>query len=661
MTRIMTWNCIVGDHFALCIEYVLRQAPHVEAQQLITSQQVLQRVTEPVRKSRALSALELKLLKQKNSSCSKTPMLVDDKPHIPLSPCVGPLQDEQQQVSSECRPTTLDESIQIFEAMDLGVVGESPQEKVGKRKRKLLKKLERVRLRKGKTTTIGEFDFLFETASRDDSKVKEFHHWEVSVKYLLYAGPWEVFGVRTPKYAAWSNPDTQDSDSKPDPRSQECLDTESRGGAVRMSHGHESDSNIGDEGSTGTRTTTAGVYSGLNSSRAEEQNGHVNAAEDDEYLYVESLGDDAGWTTQEYPREVDNFLGCYLGPHVGETLLDRKARLRNQLALSTNPHAALLLRDLYVNKGTDEIAEKEMTEGLANIPSIASTQLLEPSTVITDGVSTNVTHDRQGVTEEDRDGGSNNEGTEDLVVVPSALLKGYLFYEYKLWRFLERCSNRNVAEASFEQDKGRSVSEYPINGTIQSHDVSRENKDETICQSAKFEGVEIQDSQLTEKASLNTNHWMGWWTRDIMEFADLPVHQQSKWYIVPKLEWLSPVVIPESDTDRCARVLSLADFVVTAAQVADEAARLLMPRKRRFLGAEVRWTGDWEPCQESVSSPTCASVLEKEQATMSAWLEVSRGFVVEGTWPVSKMYRPHGYVVSWSPNLQGRHVDEPEM
>jgi hypothetical protein len=346
---------------------------------------------------------------------------------------------------------------------------------------------------------------------------------------------------------------------------------------------------------------------------------------------------------------VDNFLGCYLGPHVGETLLDRKARLRNQLALSANPCAALLLRDLYNNKGTGESAENERTEGLTSIP-VASTQLLEPSTAMEDGVSTTVKHDRQGVPEEDADGGCNKQGTEDLVVVPSALLKGYLFYEYKLWRFLERCSNRNVAEASFELGEASSASGYPSNGTPQSHYISSRNEDEMTCQSGKFKGWGILDSQLTDKASLNTNHWMGWWTRDIMEFADLPAHQHSKWYIVPKLEWLSPVVIPQSDTDRCARVLSLPDFLVTAAQVADEAARLLMPRKRRFLVAEVRWISDWEPCRES----------EEEQAAMGAWLEVSRGFVVENTWPDTKMYRPHGYVVSWSPTLQGRHVDVPE-
>jgi len=228
-----------------------------------------------------------------------------------------------------------------------------------------------------------------------------------------------------------------------------------------------------------------------------------------------------------------------------------------------------MLQDLYRNKGTrnklrNDIVEKEGT----------------------------------GTPQEDLDGGgnSNSKESQHLSVVPSALLKGYLFYEYKLWCFLESAPTPSVP-----------------------------------------------DNEPSEKASLNVSHWMGWWTRDIMEFANLPRHQHSNWYIVPKLEWLSPVVIPSSDPDRCARVLCLSDFVLTAAQVAEEAARLQMPRKRRFLVAELRW-------DESVSS------------TRGAWLEVSRGFVVEDTWPESKVYKAHGYWVSWAPSGRvpihcRRHLD----
>jgi hypothetical protein len=33
--------------------------------------------------------------------------------------------------------------------------------------------------------------------------VEEMHHWEASVKFLLYAGPWEAFGLETPNHATW--------------------------------------------------------------------------------------------------------------------------------------------------------------------------------------------------------------------------------------------------------------------------------------------------------------------------------------------------------------------------------------------------------------------------------------------------------------------------
>lgn len=603
----------LGDHFALCIEYVLRHSPHVEVQQLHTSQQVLQMVTEPIRSSKTLKALESKL-NLSSSSLSVASMLVgpvSDDLQSSISPCVVPLQDKQQQVSAKSAPTSLDESIELLESMELTnknsrMVGNTIQEKVGKRRRKLLKKLERIRLRKGKTTTIGEFDFLFELPSvhsqleptGDASKGKEFHHWEVSVKYLLYAGPWEVFGVQTPIYAAWRNSDTEDTNPKLDSSSRRNLDMGFSEGTL---------------------------------SRSEEDRCQDNASEDNKQLFVEDL-DEARWTVQDSPREVDNFLGSFLGPHVGETLLDRKARLVNQLALSANPCAALMLRDLYIDKGpddssncldelrderlqtvdSDKISKERSIEGLTGIPPV-SIQMLDLS-VVEGGVSTAAERTPQSETMKDSEA-ENSEGIKNLTIVPSALLKGYLFYEYKLWRYLET------------QGLRKTVPSAPL--------IS-----------------DMEQNEPPEKASLSTNHWIGWWTRDIMEFADLPLHKHSKWYIIPKLEWLSPVVIPRSDAARCAHVLSLSDFVTTAAQVADEAARLHMPRKRRFLVAEVCWTDNWDPCLESVSSPGLASASGEGVPPMGAWLEVSRGFVVEDTWPVSKLYRPHGYVVSWSPSLQ---------
>ncbi|KAH9292981.1 hypothetical protein KI387_041837, partial [Taxus chinensis] len=104
---------------------------------------------------------------------------------------------------------------------------------IHKQKNKLFRKM--IKLKSSKTVihTIGEFDFLFqhshgtqgafkstssgkkhayglESISKDASESEflckavfeeEVHHWEASVKFLLYAGPWEVFGFESPNGA----------------------------------------------------------------------------------------------------------------------------------------------------------------------------------------------------------------------------------------------------------------------------------------------------------------------------------------------------------------------------------------------------------------------------------------------------------------------------
>lgn len=52
---------------------------------------------------------------------------------------------------------------------------------------------------------------------------------------------------------------------------------------------------------------------------------------------------------------------------------------------------------------------------------------------------------------------------------------------------------------------------------------------------------------VSEKASLNPGHWIGWWTRDIRIFLGDPLFYGSRWYIIPKMEWLSPVIIRRSE------------------------------------------------------------------------------------------------------------------
>lgn len=543
------WGFIAGDHFALCIEYVLRHSPVLVVQRLFTSQQVLQRVTEPVR-TKAWK------LREPHEMLPDGPIVKNNDRPEPKH-C---LSEHLEHVRLPIGPITLEDTTLQLQSMDFcdkdaktKEGGGEAQERLGKRKRKLLRKLERIRLRKGKTNTIGEFDFLFESPQVATKVGRvDFQHWEVSVKYLLYAGPWEAFGVKTPQNAVWSNREVEGS------------------GEVDTGEVCDMNKNMSCKGSEGV----------------------VNASLNDEV------------------KGMDEFLGCFLGPHVGETLFDRKARLRNQLALSSNPSAALMLRSLYfVDKPQDRAKDlisnsiggrnchknyETDTQWDKACPRIV---LLQETAAGDDIGGQNAVVDELGDKLGDNLGVRGFiDAPEVLNVLPSALLKGYLFYEYKLWRILE---------------------------TKRQHD----------------DGIHIPHQP--KKACLNTNHWMGWWTRDISEFMHLPHHKQSMWYIVPKLEWLSPILIPEVDTIRCAQVHCLDEFVVLAKSVADEAVRLQMPRKRRFLVAELRWESNWP----------------KNMGTSGgAWLEVSRGFVVEDSWPVTKLYKPHGYVMSWSPTLQGQHL-----
>lgn len=156
------------------------------------------------------------------------------------------------------------------------------------------------------------------------------------------------------------------------------------------------------------------------------------------------------------------------------------------------------------------------------------------------------------------------------------------------------------------------------------------------------------------KSRLNPQHWFGWWTRvsDFKKFACTTVHNHSRWYIVPKLEWLSPIVIGEDDEVRSRQMLSIDEFLVMAARVADEAERADMPRKQRFMVAEMLW----EPEQHAQSYRSKCD-FNKQQIRSDRlvtccrkWVEISRGFVVEDTWPDSRMYKPHGYRLSWSPS-----------
>jgi hypothetical protein len=613
---------LTGDHFALCVEYVLRFSPLINVHQLLTSQQVLQTVTKTSQAQGLLSEREELLQVSSSSDGGFVVPAADTRSSCPIVPVLEATLSSSaaasERVNSRIEPT------------------DNPTELLGKRKRKLLRKLERLRLGKGITTTIGEFDFLFQAkpapaapAAQDSAAALtnnhnsavhdlEVQHWEVSVKYLLYAGPWEVFGMTTPDHAAWSCKDAKESDKE-------------HGCSILNETGNSNNANKEDADAAATKV--------------------VNT------LRGRAL---------DYVKDADEFLGCFLGPHVGETLLDRKSRLCNQLALSSNPCAAVMLQNLYGKEAGAEIRSSDSN--------------IEAETVEEYGADDS---NMMTLTSEAADLQEQVAEMEQVVkVIPRALLKGYLFYEYKLWHYLNSqqyyhtashnsaehngCSNDSTQIAKDQSETDNTVEELHSSGeNNNNNDVTAIRNDKNQKQTSASDG-----EKLPAKSSLNMKHWMGWWTQDLTEFAYLPHHCRSMWYIVPKLEWLSPVIIPSSDKERCAQILSVEAFLVVAAGVQAEAGRLCMPKKSRFLVAELCWETNWKHEQvlkveeetqaANVMHSTTQDVTTEYSTTQQkssgglqgAWIETSRGFIVENTWPISKLYKPHGYVVSWSPSLQ---------
>lgn len=374
-----------------------------------------------------------------------------------------------------------------------------------------------------KGETSGEFDFLFipnvMNPSRGlvDNAWTEIHHWEVSVQFLLYTGPWEAFGLATPGSSIWNR------SGKRIFREIEGVDPNSIG---------------------------------LN-------NCAIN-------------------NTNKYPRTgpVQVFDACFIAPLTGTTLFDRKRRMGNQTRLCRRADSAAKISNLFFSSLGKRID--------------ADIQITIPKEKHLQGPYDKYKHD-----------------SSIIRVIPRALAKGYLFFEPKLWLSLSLQRARNGGSASIKESSniGQSDSEVLLEHTM----------------------------KRISTSYLNPQHWLGWWVHvgDFAEFALSPPHEKSMWYIAPKSEWLSPVIISGAEKQRCTRVLNLVDFLTMSSKVADEAAKLKPPRMRRFLVVELHW--DSEFCTSLINPFKVQDYTWKQQQHMEsvaekgAWVEVSRGFVVEDT------------------------------
>lgn len=142
-----------------------------------------------------------------------------------------------------------------------------------------------------------------------------------------------------------------------------------------------------------------------------------------------------------------------------------------------------------------------------------------------------------------------------------AHIQGYLFYHVRFWMLY-----RNEIESLLEPEEGRDL-------------------------------------------RINRKHWHGWWmhARDASLLAEMC--NQSKWYVVPKLRWLSPALLHPHESDVLLGTTELVGRLKRLKECAEQTGK---PRQQRFLVAQ----------------------MDLDEALHGGcWTESSRGFFVEDDWP----------------------------
>ncbi|GJP63900.1 hypothetical protein CLOP_g20934 [Closterium sp. NIES-67] len=216
----------------------------------------------------------------------------------------------------------------------------------------------------------------------------------------------------------------------------------------------------------------------------------------------------------------DWLLGQYLGPHVGESLRDRKERLSRQLLLGKHGYGAQLITRMYGVEGTGGAAmENEGSRESCGV---------------------------DGITE--------SCGGKEILssLQAAALLQGYLFYEYPLWLKLREMEEGwrergakfgTVATRGDSEIGGRAVAASAAAGRTAAA------AGDTAAAAAGT-GAPASGAAFYGECAVFPWHWYGWWTHDAAAMVQLPKHAHSRWYIMPKDEWLSPVLVPD-ETPPC--------------------------------------------------------------------------------------------------------------
>ncbi|GJP80200.1 hypothetical protein CLOP_g10429 [Closterium sp. NIES-67] len=134
----------------------------------------------------------------------------------------------------------------------------------------------------------------------------------------------------------------------------------------------------------------------------------------------------------------------------------------------------------------------------------------------------------------------------------AALLQGYLFYEYPLWLKLREMEEGwrergakfgTVATRGDSEIGGRAVAASAAAGRTAAA------AGDTAAAAAGT-GAPASGAAFYGECAVFPWHWYGWWTHDAAAMVQLPKHAHSRWYIMPKDEWLSPVLVPD-ETPPC--------------------------------------------------------------------------------------------------------------
>ncbi len=306
-------------------------------------------------------------------------------------------------------------------------------------------------------------------------------------------------------------------------------------------------------------------------------------------------------------------VGEYIGPHAGETLRARVARMRRQLALPRARDAQAYLRATFGSGDGDEHA--------------------------------------------------------DVAVASSAFLKGFFFYPFNAWE------QGAAADADADAASAHGGRDDDAAAALRRVAPPCWRPPPLAADDAIAADASAPSTSLPLLAAVAPGHWCGWWSRDAAVVVRHPRHAASKWLILPKAEWLSPAVArcganggPDDDADDgvCSRLLDadglLAAVAAAAATLAaDEAAEVAAAaaaaaaggdaaaaaaaaaltrrqrcwaesrrRRRRLMVAEMQPLSR-NANNEDASSRGGGGGDDSEGGTL--WVEVSRGFLVEGTWP----------------------------